>query len=98
MADLNYLEELKKRAKESKVYRKHQLIGLEIADILDDRKHKALYIKLAKENDSSHLMALAKSVAERALVKNKGAYFMKILSEDRKLKSKNERGNTDYRK
>lgn len=95
---MNYFEELKKRAKESRVYKQYQLIGLEIADILDDRKHKALYIKLAKENNPEHLVALAKSVAERGLVKNKGAYFMKVLTEEKKMKNKNERRNLNHRK
>ena len=32
----DYLETLKKRAKESKVYSFHQLVGLELAKILGD--------------------------------------------------------------
>ena len=44
-----YVAELKRRGKESHVYKKYQLIGLEISQILGDEKHKALYIKLAKE-------------------------------------------------
>ncbi|MDE2019340.1 MAG: hypothetical protein KGJ13_03260 [Patescibacteria group bacterium] len=74
-----YAEKLAKRSEESKVYRKFQLIGLEIADILKDRKHKALYIKLAKEGDSEKLLQAAKAVAERKEVKNKGAYFMSVI-------------------
>jgi len=73
-----YLEELKKRKKESKVYTEHQLIGLLIAEVLEDEDHKSLYIKLVKENDGDKLLKLAKSVAERKNVKNKGAYFMKL--------------------
>jgi hypothetical protein len=76
-----YLTELKRRGKESHVYRKYQLVGLEISQILQDEKHKALYIKLAKENDADQLMMLAKDVAERQNVKNKGAYFMTVLKE-----------------
>jgi len=74
-----YLEELKKRAKESHVYRKYQLIGLEIAQILGDEAHKSLYIKLAKEMDGDRLLRLAKEVADRKNVTNKGAYFMSLL-------------------
>ncbi len=77
--DANYLDELKKRAKESHVYRKYQLVGLEIAELLHDRPHKALYIKLAKEQGGERLLALAKEVSERKGIKNKGAYFMKML-------------------
>ncbi len=74
-----YLKELSKRAQESHVYRKYQLIGLEIAQILEDEKHKSLYIKLAKDKGDDRLMRLAKEVAENKNVKNKGAYFMSVL-------------------
>jgi hypothetical protein len=74
-----YVAELKRRGKESHVYKKHQLIGLEISQILTDEKHKALYIKLAKEYDPDMLMRLAKDIAGRSNVKNKGAYFMTLL-------------------
>jgi hypothetical protein len=77
-----YLEELARRGKESHVYRKYQLVGLEISQILADEKHKALYIKLAKEHDADRLMRLAKDVATRGAVKNKGAYFMTILARE----------------
>ncbi len=84
-----YLERLKDRAKQSKVYRKFQLEGLEIAKILEDEKHKALYIKLAKEHDAQFLRGLAQDVAERgAAVQNKGAYFMSRLKALRGKKTK----------
>jgi hypothetical protein len=75
-----YLQELKRRAKESHVYRNYQLIGLQIAEILGDEKHKALYIKLAKERNPSDLLRAAKEVADRKHIKNKGAYFMRVIS------------------
>ena len=75
----DYVASLKIRSKESRAYKKFQLIGLEIAEILSDNSHKTLYIKLAKERGSQELLELAKSVAERKNVKNKGAYFMKLL-------------------
>jgi hypothetical protein len=78
-AERNYLNELKRRAKESRVYKKYQLIGLEIAKLLNDEKHKSLYIKLAKEKKAELLFGLAKEIAEKANVKNKGAYFMTCL-------------------
>jgi hypothetical protein len=80
LTERKYFTELKRRAKESRVYRNYQLIGLEIADILRDRGHKALYIKLAKEGDVRRLLAIAKDVAERKEVKNHGAYFMRVIS------------------
>ena len=76
-----YKKVLKDRAAESRVYRKYQLTGLEIASILHDEKHKALYIKLAKERKGDELLRLAKDVAERKNVKNKGAYFMRLLTQ-----------------
>jgi len=82
--DQKYLDELRKRGKESHVYRKYQLFGLEISKILGDEKHKALYIKLAKEGASDELVALAKRIAENKEVKNRGAYFMKIVTENKK--------------
>ena len=75
----DYLEKLSKRKKTSRAYREYQLIGLEVAQILDDQAHKSLYIKLTKQHGKSKILALAKSVADRKNVKNKGAYFMKLL-------------------
>ena len=79
-ATATYLNKLRQRAKESHVYRKYQLLGLEIAQVLQDEKHKSLYIKLAKERGGDRLMAIAKDVADRKEVRNKGAYFMSVLS------------------
>lgn len=79
----NYLGKLKQRGKDSHVYRKYQLLGLEIAQILQDEKHKSLYIKLAKEKGGDKMMRIAKEVAERRDVRNKGAYFMKVLAAEK---------------
>ncbi len=76
-----YIKELKRRAATSHVYRKHQLLGLLIAQTLKDERHKSLYIKLAKERGGERLLALAKEVAEKRNVKNRGAYFMALLKE-----------------
>ena len=76
---VDYIEELKKRKKESRVYKEYQLVGLLISELLEDEGHKSLYIKLAKEGNPDELLKLAKSVAERKNVDNKGAYFMKLL-------------------
>lgn len=75
----NYFEELKKRSQKSKVYTSYQLTGLEIANILEDWKHKSLYIKLAKKHGDQKLRELAKRVAEKKNIQNKGAYFMRVL-------------------
>lgn len=75
----SYIESLKNRSKTSHAYTSHQMIGLEIATILRDWEHRALYMKLAKEHGGQKLLSLAKSIAERKDIRNKGAYFMKIL-------------------
>lgn len=81
MFDADYLNTIRERGKTSHVYKKFQDIGLQLAEILRDTKHKALYIKLAKQYDESLLLSLAKDTAERQGVANKGAYFMKVLHE-----------------
>ncbi len=88
MFNKDYIKNLKKRGKESHVYRKFQLIGLEIAQLLNDNEHKSLYIKLAKEKNPETLLAIAKDVAERKNIENKGGYFMKILQTKFPKKSK----------
>ncbi|MEK7548906.1 MAG: hypothetical protein AAB496_00210 [Patescibacteria group bacterium] len=79
MEDGDYLKTLRERAKTSHVYKKYQFTGLLIAQLLNDEKHKSLYIKLAKEHDQNHLLSIAKDVAERKNIENKGGYFMKVL-------------------
>jgi hypothetical protein len=78
-----YLAELKRRSKESRVYRRYQLDGLEIAKLLGDDSHRSLYIKLAKERNGDRLRELARNIAENKRVKNKGAYFMACLAKRR---------------
>ncbi|MDR3401420.1 MAG: hypothetical protein P4L99_02890, partial [Chthoniobacter sp.] len=56
--------------------------GLEMSQLLRDERHKALYIKLAKDGNPDKMLALAKDVATREAVKNKGAYFMAILRKE----------------
>lgn len=101
--DKDYLEELRKRSKKSKVYKQFQLFGLEIAEILGDDKHKSLYIKMARENDPRELLSLAKRVAESHGIRNKGAYFMKLVTEELrvtsiKAKTEKKNGNLDNKK
>ena len=74
-----YLPVLTERAKKSKVYKPYQLVGLTLAEILEDEKHKSLYIKLAKKHNEDYLLRLAKNIAEKPNITSKGAYFMKAL-------------------
>lgn len=75
----NYLQKLRERAKKSRVRTKHQFVGLQIGRDLDDSKHKALYMKLAKKGNPAKLQWLAADVANRRGIQKKGAYFMKVL-------------------
>ena len=84
MMEMDYIELLRHRAKESKVYSEHQMTGLMLAEILNDDKHKSLYMRLAKKYDKDMLIKLAKDVADRRNIANMGAYFMKLLSESKK--------------
>ena len=74
-----YFKVLRKRSEESRVYKPYQSVGLTLTEILRDFKHKSLYMKLAKKYDNNSLLQLAKSIAERKDVRNKGAYFMSML-------------------
>lgn len=80
-----YIKTLAKRAKESKVYKPFQSTGLMLAEILDDPKHKAIYIRLCKIYDNQELIIKARDVAERRGIKNMGAYFMKMIKDVRKI-------------
>lgn len=84
----DYLKKLRERGKESHVYSAYQMLGLEISQILGDEKHKALYIRMAKEGDAGRLRSIAKDVADRKDVKNKGAYFMRVVMDEMKKKIK----------
>jgi hypothetical protein len=82
MAD-SYLKELRRRSAESRTYKSYQLTGLEIANILEDWDHKSLYMKLAKKHGEAKMMELAKNVAEKKNIDNKGAYFMSIMKSEK---------------
>lgn len=75
----DYLKTLRERGKTSHVHVSHQLAGLTLAEILRDEKHVSLYMKLAKQYDANELMQMAKDVAGRAGVHNRGAYFMRMM-------------------
>lgn len=93
-----YFNELKKRKKKSKVYKKYQLDGLLIAELLVDRQHKSLYIKLAKEIGGERLLSIAKIIAENKKIKNKGAYFMWTLKKENLIGKRLVKKNKNSRK
>ncbi len=57
------------------ISREFQAFGIHLAEVLDDMKHKSLYIKLAKEVHRS-ILEKALSFVIDSQAKNKGALFM----------------------
>jgi hypothetical protein len=71
------------------VSREFQTFGLHLAEILDDYKHKSLYIKLAKTVHRS-ILEQALSFTRDSSATNKGALFMWKLKELRSKNAKNQ--------
>lgn len=71
-------------AQDKYVSREFQSFGVHLSEVLDDPKHKSLYIKLAKTVHRS-LLEKALSFAIDSTAKNKGALFMWKLTELRKM-------------
>lgn len=90
-----YLETLKRRTTKNRAYKRHQQVGAEIAELLHDPKHIALYIKLALQHDERELRAAAKRAAENPDVRNPGAYFMRLLQTNKQ--TTNDKQNSDKR-
>ena len=78
-----YFKELAKRTKTSHIYRKYQATGVALAELLQDKKHTALYIKLAKQANNEELIRIAKTVTEKKDISNYGAYFMKVIQQEK---------------
>ena len=74
-----YMDTLQKRAKKSRIYKSYQMTGLLLVELLQDSAHTPIYIRLAKLYDNQQLLGLAKTITKRVDIKNKGAYFMKML-------------------
>lgn len=68
------------------MYRDYQLTGLEVAEMLEDRAHKALYMRLAKQYGATALLSVARRIADQTNIKNKGAYFMKVFFAEHPVK------------
>ena len=74
-----YQKILKERTQKFRIYTQYQSTGLLLSELLDDPKHKSLYMQLAQRYESDFLIQLAKNLQERKDIKKRGAYFMKIL-------------------
>lgn len=71
------------------VSREFQTYGIHLAEVLDDYKHKSLYIKLAKTTPRA-LLDKSLSFAIDSTAKNKGALFMWKLKQYKDEAKKNE--------
>jgi hypothetical protein len=69
------------------ISREFQQFGIHIAEVLDDYKHRGLYIKMAKTIHRS-VLEKALSFASDSNAKNKGALFMWKVKELRKNEAK----------
>ncbi len=87
-----YVKTLKERVKKSRVYVPFQSTGLFLAELLHDQEHKSLYMRIAKMYDNQQLIRIAKDLAERKNIDNRGAYFMKMLSELRRNQGDQKQG------
>jgi hypothetical protein len=63
------------------ISREFQKYGYELAQALDDVKHKSLYIKLAKETPRGLLEQAKSFVLDAQNARNKGSLFMWKLSQ-----------------
>lgn len=74
------------------ISREFQKYGYELAEELSDLKHKALYIKLAKEFPRALLEQARNFVKDARNVRNPARLFMWKLSELRKEREKSAKG------
>lgn len=72
------------------VSREFQTFGMRLTELLDDHKHKSLYMKLAKTVHRS-LLEKALSFAVDSNAKNKGALFMWKLKQLKEEAKKHEK-------
>ncbi len=93
----DYVKTLKERVKKSRVYVPFQSTGLLLAELLHDQEHKSLYMRLAKLYDNPQLIRIAKDLAERKNIDNRGAYFMKMLKELKRNQADQDQKKPAYR-
>lgn len=72
--------------KDKYISREFQKYGYDLAQELNDLKHKALYIKLAKETPRRLLEEARNFVKDAGKVRSRGRLFMWKLSELRKAR------------
>ena len=84
----NLVSGYKIKEDEKYVSREFQQYGYDLAEELDDLKHKALYIKLAKENPRGLLESARSFVKDATNARSKGRLFMWKLKEIKNAKIK----------
>ena len=82
------------RDKDKFISREFQKYGYDLAEELGDLKHKALYIKLAKETPRGLLETAKNFVKDAYQVKSKARLFMWKLSELKRAKVTNKKNQT----
>jgi hypothetical protein len=86
------LDKYQDRPEDKYISREFQQYGIELAAELGDEKHKALYIKLAKETPRGLLESAKSFVKDAPNVKSRGRLFMwklkQLKEESEKKKSK----------
>lgn len=81
------LEKYKVEEEDKYISREFQKYGYDLAIELGDEKHKALYIKLAKQHSRGHLESARNFVKDASNVRSKAKLFMwklKMLSSAKK--------------
>ncbi len=73
------------------ISREFQQYGYELAEELNDMRHKALYIKLAKETPRGLLESARSFVKDAYNAKSKGKLFMWKLKQIKDAKNKKEK-------
>jgi hypothetical protein len=86
LSDLLRKVDLEDLEEDKYVSREFQQYGYDLAEELGDLKHKALYIKLAKETPRGFLETARNFVKDAYNVKSKARLFMWKLSELKKEK------------
>ena len=92
LSDLLRKVDLEDLEEDKYVSREFQQYGYDLAEELGDLKHKALYIKLAKETPRGFLETARNFVKDAYNVKSKARLFMWKLSELKKEKKEQKKG------
>jgi len=88
-AQLGLFPDIALNFKKSRISKEYQSYGLYLTRLLDDTKHKNLYIKMAKEIDRGILERALSFISDANTTENKARLFMwkvKQLRDEKKAK------------